>query len=602
MLDFANKYYLFFLFAIPAIWILYFLGRKAFKSKLKRFGRKEVIQHLMPDVSKYKPGLKLTLRLIALAAIVIALARPRYGEMEDTVTTEGAEIVIAFDVSRSMLAPSTDDPTSISRLERARMLLEKLVGDLHNDKVGLVVFAANARMQMPLTSDRRIVQMAMRNELTPDMMASQGTSLSEALQMATLTFPGMREKYENPDGGKSADDNIGTHRAIILLTDAEDHEGDAVQIAKQVASDGIQIDVIGVGTAQGGKIPLGGGQYLRDLEGNDVVTKLNSEAASQIAEAGNGVYVNASDINALQTLQKSLDTLKKSEFEKVSYKMSAEQFPLFAWIAIAFLILDIIVMNKKTKWLKGVNFFHHKTLLIGICVLGLGFASSCSGEAEKYESNKHERNAIKEGNENYKDHSFSNAAKNYSEALEYNPESEVAMLNLALANFQSNEADSTARQLADSLLIQLSQSAINPEVGENALYNRSNILVYYGDEFKNAAEKDPQLANELSQQSTQLYKQAIEGYKELLRRKPGDLKVTQNLRITQLKLPPEDQNQNNQDQQQQQQQQEQDQQQQQQQQQPQADQLNALQKREAQTRKKQTEKEEKAQYTTDKPW
>lgn len=235
--------------------------------------------------------------------------------------------------------------------------------------------------------------------------------------------------------------------------------------------------------------------------------------------------------------------------------------------------------------------------------------TSCSknDEVKIIESNKKERNKIKEGNEKYGKRNFSEALARYREAMDANPNSEVAKLNYALAAFQSNEVDSTTRRMADSLLVTLSTSALDPEVGENAIYNRSNILVYIGDELKAQSETDaePGMAQELSQQSTEMYKAAIEGYKELLRRKPGDLRVTQNLRVTQMKLPPESDgggsNDNQEDQQNQEQEQEQEQQQQ-QQQQPQADALNALQKREAQTRKKQNEPVTPVQITTDKPW
>lgn len=355
MLDFANPYYLILLLVIPLVWFLYLISRKSTRSKLKRFGRPEMIKRLMPDVSHYKPALKLALRLIALAAIVFVIARPRYGEKEEIMTTEGSEIVIAFDVSRSMLAASTDDPGSMSRIDRAKMLLEKLIRDLNKDKVGLVIFAENARMQMPLTSDRRVVSMALKNDLTPGMMSNQGTSISEAIEMSMLTFPGMRDQLENNPEGSVVED--GTHRAIILLTDAEDHEGDAVQMAQEAAKRGIQIDVIGVGSALGGKIPLGHNQYLRDNEGNEVVTKLNAEAATEIATAGGGIFVNAADPTALETLKDSLDKLKKSEFEQITYKMSAEQFPLFAWICLIFLLLDFFVLDKKTALLKDINFF-----------------------------------------------------------------------------------------------------------------------------------------------------------------------------------------------------------------------------------------------------
>lgn len=360
MLDFANPYYLFLLLTVPAVWVIYMIGRALSRRKLRRFGRPEIIRHLMPDVSRYKGALKLTLRLLALVALIVALARPRYGEKEVFVSNRGAEIVIAFDVSNSMLANSTDDPESVSRLERSQMLLERLVGDLKNDKIGLVAFAGTSQTLMPLTYDKHIIQMALQNDLTPNMIKNQGTSISSALERSEMTFPALREAVNQPDGEKKKTEDEPVHRAIILITDAEDHYDDAVEYAKLVAAKGVQIDVIGVGTETGSKIPMEGGKYMTDSDGNDVVTKLNSAAAQEIAEAGGGVYVNASDPNAFATLKDSLDKLKKSEFERTNYKMSDEQFPLFAWIALIFLLLDIFVLERKTVWLKGVNIFTHK--------------------------------------------------------------------------------------------------------------------------------------------------------------------------------------------------------------------------------------------------
>lgn len=357
MLDFAHPYLLLILLAIPALIFLYWLSRMALKRKIKRFGRPTVLAHLMPDVSRYKPALKLTLRLIALAAIIFVLARPRHGETEDTIDVQGSEIVIAFDLSSSMLAPATDLPGSASRLDRSRMLLEKLVTTLSKDKVGLVAFAGNAKMIMPLTADRRMIQMALRNDLTPGSMQTQGTSIAAAIDMATLAFPGLRAS--DNDKTEQSEDDKKAHRAIILITDAEDHEGEAVERAKQAAERDIQIDVIGVGTLNGGKIPVkGSDKFLTDPEtGEEVITKFNETAARQVAEAGNGVYVNAADGDALAKLQESLDKLAQTKIKSVTYKMSAEQFPLFAWIALAFLIIDLAVVERKTAWLKGVNFF-----------------------------------------------------------------------------------------------------------------------------------------------------------------------------------------------------------------------------------------------------
>lgn len=368
MLDFANPYYLLFLLAIPVVCLLYLMSRASIRAKLKKFGRPDIIAALMPDVSRYKPMLKLILRIVALAAIVIAIARPRHGEKEESSTTEGAEVVVAFDVSRSMLAASTDDPGSMSRIQRARMLLEKLIDNMHNDRVGLVVFASQAHILMPLTSDRRLIQMSMKNDLSPGMLSNQGTSLSNALVQSLHTFPEISDILDKK--AKKTSENMGVHRAIILITDAEDHQGDAIKTAQMCTDYGVQVDVIGVGSEHGAKIPLGdNGQYFR-YDGQEVVTALNSEAAAKIAEAGGGIYVNAADPAALQDLRESLDTLKKSKLTHVVYKMNAEQFPLFAWIALIFLILDIAIVERKTAWLKGIDFFTGKIKKSGFTKIG----------------------------------------------------------------------------------------------------------------------------------------------------------------------------------------------------------------------------------------
>ena len=340
MLDFAYPYLLLLLLAVPAVWLLYWLAQTARRRRLKKFGNPAVIAHLMPDASKYKPAIKITLQLIALAAVVFILARPRYGEKEQTDTRAGIEVMIAFDLSRSMLAPSTDDHKSTSRIKRAKLLLEKLVDRLGNDKVGLVIFANSAKTKLPLTTDFYSAKLIL-SDLDPNMMPDQGTSIADALNMAMKGFT----KKEN------------VHRAIILITDAEDHEGDAVETAKVAAENGIQVDVIGVGTSKGAKIPVGDDEYLTDREGKTVISKVDQQAAKEIAEAGKGIYVNGANPDALDQLCDALDKLDKSEFENISYKVSAEQFPIFAWIALFFLIVDIFLVERKIGWLKNVNFF-----------------------------------------------------------------------------------------------------------------------------------------------------------------------------------------------------------------------------------------------------
>ena len=280
--------------------------------------------------------------MLALAALVIVLARPRAGQKEQEARVDGIEVMIAFDVSNSMLASSSDDPAGISRLDRSRLVLEKLIDRLHNDKVGLVIFAGDAKTQLPLTTDFYSAKMYL-NELQPGMIANQGTDISMAIDMAMNGF--------------SADED--TRKAIILITDSEDHEGEAIEAAKLAKENGIQVNVVGVGSAKGAPIPMSGrsGDYLRDMQGNVVTTTINEELGKQLAEAAGGVYVNAAASSALEDLESKLDSLEKSEFNRISYTAGAEQFPTFAWIALILLVVDVLVLERKIGWLTHINFF-----------------------------------------------------------------------------------------------------------------------------------------------------------------------------------------------------------------------------------------------------
>lgn len=246
--------------------------------------------------------------------------------------------MIAFDVSNSMLASANDDPSGISRLDRARLLLEKLLGRLNNDKVGLVVFAGEAKTVMPLTTDYYTAKMFL-SELSPKMVTMQGTAITDAINMSANAFS------KNED----------VHKAIILITDAENHEGDVLEAAKAAADKGIQIDVIGVGTAKGVPIPINatGTDYLRDKDNQVVLTAFDEAAAEKIAQTADGIYVNGSSNKALDTLVESLDSVDKTEFKKVQYKASAEQFPTFTWLALALVLIDLFVLDRKINLAQG---------------------------------------------------------------------------------------------------------------------------------------------------------------------------------------------------------------------------------------------------------
>ena len=339
MFDFAYPQYLYLLALIPFFVLLYMAMRASRRAKLRRFGRPEVIASLMPDASRYTPAIKMILAMLALTAIIIMVARPRAGAKEQTETSAGIEVMIAFDVSNSMLASSTDKPDGVSRLDRARLLLEKLIDRLDNDKVGLVIFAGEPKMQLPLTADFYTAKMYL-NELSPSQITYKGTDIAGAIKMAM-------------NGFSPAED---MHKAIILITDAEDHEGAAVDAARLARENGIQVDVIGLGTAGGTLLP-----GFTTPEGTPVITKLNEQLANEIASAGDGIYVNGASHSALSDLSSQLDKLQKSEFNTVSYTAGAEQFPTFAFLAFLFLIIDIFIVNRKISWLRGINFFTKET-------------------------------------------------------------------------------------------------------------------------------------------------------------------------------------------------------------------------------------------------
>lgn len=345
-MSFAYPSLLYLLLLILVIFGLWYWSRVARRMKLRRYGNLRHLEQLMPEASKYKPAVKITLELLALASLIVAVARPRAGEKEEVESTEGIEVMIAFDVSRSMLASSTDDTRGISRLDRAKYLLGNLIDKLGNDKVGLIVFAGEAYTQLPITTDFVSARMYL-DEISTEMVPTQGTAIGTAINMAINSF-------------SPAED---INKAIIVITDGENHEGDAVEMAKYAKSLGIEVDVMGVGSIKGAPIPVNrNGDFLKDETGAPVTTFLNEQMAKEIAEAGGGVYINGSSSKALSNLVGQLDKIKKSDLQHVSYKASAEQFPMFVWIALMLLVIDAVILPTKIGWLKRYTFFSRQKI------------------------------------------------------------------------------------------------------------------------------------------------------------------------------------------------------------------------------------------------
>lgn len=339
MFRFAQPQYLYLLLIVPLMWAIYFYSVYRNRKNMAKYGNPQILQSLAPDVSKYKPGTKFFLQQLALIVMIFIIARPQMGAKIETVKKQGVEIIIALDVSNSMLARDI----APSRLDKAKQMLSKLIDQLDNDKVGLIVFAGDAYTQLPITSDFVSAKMFL-STISPDMVPTQGTAIGRAIALAMNSF--------TPD--QSAD------KAIIVITDAENHEDDAVQMAKEAAQKGIVVDVIGIGSEQGAPIPIGGNDtnLRKDNQGNVVITKLNAQLGRDIAKAGDGIYISADNTgSALRALTAEVKKMKKSDIESKVYSEYDEQFQGLAWIVLILLLLDIFILDRKNKLMKKVNFF-----------------------------------------------------------------------------------------------------------------------------------------------------------------------------------------------------------------------------------------------------
>lgn len=342
MFSFAYPELLLLLLLVPLFVILYAWARFTRRRNLKKFGKLKVIGSLMPEVSPYKPPLKITVQMLALVFVILAFARPWGGVKDEKTLKEGIEVVIAVDASNSMLASASDSPDGPDRMRTAKLILEKLINRLDNDRVGLIVYAGQAYTLIPVTNDYVSAKMFL-NSIDPSQIAQQGTNMTSAIEMATNSF--------------SDNKNIG--KAIILITDAEELEDqDGVMAsAEDAVKKGIQIDVVGVGQSAPVTIPENGALMIDEQTGEPVKTALNEELAAKISVAGKGIYVNASSRDALSDLERQLGKLKKAALESSVYSQHDELFGVFAWLALACLIIDIFLLERKISWLDKITFF-----------------------------------------------------------------------------------------------------------------------------------------------------------------------------------------------------------------------------------------------------
>ena len=339
-----DKTYFWILILIPIVIVL--LGALLIwkKRKQSQFADKELLKKLSPNQSIFKSVLKVVVLCLAIACLVLALVNPKIGTKLETIKREGVDVVFALDVSKSMLA----EDVAPNRLEKSQQLVTQIINSLASDRVGIIAYAGSAFPQLPITTDYASAKMFLQS-MNTDMLSSQGTAINEAIQLA--------KTYYNDDEQ--------TNRVLFIISDGEDHEGDAVNVAEEAKEEGIRIFTIGVGTTKGGPIPIKRNgvvlNYKKDQNGETVITKLQEETLKDIANEADGEYIyNNITSETVSTVTEILQNMDKKEFEAKQFADFKDQFQWFLGFGILFLFLEIFLLERRTAWLKRLNLFNEK--------------------------------------------------------------------------------------------------------------------------------------------------------------------------------------------------------------------------------------------------
>lgn len=344
MYQLDEKIYFYSLIIIPIMVVAFVVLHIWKKRTQKQFANTILLKQLSPNISKTKPILKLILLSLAFACLGIALVNPKMGTKLETVKREGVDIVFAVDVSKSMLA----EDIAPNRLEKSKRIVSEILNNLASDRVGIIAYAAQAFPQLPITTDYGAAKMFLAS-MNTYMMSSQGTAIDAAINLAKTYY----------------DDEEQTNRVLIIISDGEDHSNQAVDAVEEAAEEGIKVFTIGVGTTKGGPIPEKRNgvveTYKKDQEGEVVITKLNEEVLQEIAADGNGNYIDGSNTDAVvEFITETLLQMDKKEFESKQFADYKDQFQWFLAGAIFFLLLDVLLLERKTQWLQKLNLFNEK--------------------------------------------------------------------------------------------------------------------------------------------------------------------------------------------------------------------------------------------------
>lgn len=337
-----EKIWFWLLLVIPAIVLLY-LGVLVWqRSAQRKFAQQRLLKKLSPDRSIFKPILKILTLCLAIFFIVIALVNPKIGTKLETVKREGVDVVFAVDVSKSMLA----EDIAPNRIEKAKQLVTQIINGLGSDRIGIIAYAGSAYPQLPITTDYSSAKLFL-SQMNTDMLSSQGTAIAEAIELA--------KTYYN--------DEEQTNRVLFIISDGEDHLGEAASIAEQASQEGIRIFTIGVGDVKGGLIPIKRNgivqSYKEDKNGEKVITKLDEQTLKDIAAEANGIYINGKNTaDVVSKVKEVLNAMDKKEFEAKQFADFKDRFQWFLGAGILLLFLDVFFLERKTAWIKRLNLFN----------------------------------------------------------------------------------------------------------------------------------------------------------------------------------------------------------------------------------------------------
>ena len=492
MFRFESPQYLYLLLVLLALVAIHYYSNYKKKKRIKHFGDPDLTRQLFLGVSRWRPEVKFWLLMAALASFIIALARPQFGTRLDTRERMGIEAIIALDVSNSMLA----EDVKPNRLEKAKMMVSNMVDGMKDDKIGLIVFAGQAFVQLPITSDYVSAKMFLET-ISPSMISVQGTDIAEAITLSMRSFTQQED----------------VSRAIFVITDGEDNEGRAVEAAKQAASQGIHVYMLGIGNPGGAPIPIpGSGHYIIDDEGNTVVSKLNEGMCREIATAGNGSYIYVDNSSSAQKkLSEYLDRLSKAKMESQIYSEFDEQYQGFVLIGILLLLIEVLILERESKstWLRRL--LAPRSTLLASCLLLFSLVAMSQTD----------RDYIRRGNRLMRDSIYDKAQVEYQKAIERDNTNPISHYNLGNALLYQNKAEDAMKEYETAARLEKDKGRLAQ------IYHNMGVVL----------------------QAAKQFDKAVACYRNSLRNDPTNNETRYNYALSLFQLKKNQNNQDNQDQQ-----------------------------------------------------